>query len=229
MEGKYWKRHTKAIAFEYRRWRHFNRERVRTGAFVNSFREDPGQGAELMDLDGVESFGVPRGGFGFPDDLFMDISDSLDIFLDDQPLMFPNSRDLSTFSNADFVQPGLLPLQPMLEELSVDVIQAILQTPASVASTTLPSGGLPTASSQPPVWQPPQPPPAQKADHPPAGFLNSLLSQPSSKIIDLITNSAAAQVRLRPRPRLIDRIAAVDSLSAHCPLVFSLRDLTGGD
>ena len=79
--------------------------------------------------------------------MFMDITENYDLFMEEEPLGLPTSRDMGNFYGADFVQPGLLPLQPMLEELSVDVVQAVLQTPASAASTSLPIGRRTAASS----------------------------------------------------------------------------------
>lgn len=194
MEGKYWKRHNKTIAFEYRRWRRFNTDRIR-----HALEGGPGRVVEFMDvsIDFGRDMDSRGGRLWEPDDSFMDFTDNFDLMLEEEPLALPTSRDLGNFYGADFVQPGLLPLQPMLEELSVDVVQAVLQTPASAASTSLPTGGRSTASAQPSASQERLTSVAGAgAAKSGSSFLTSLLSQPIGSFDALTMGRGDMQVSL---------------------------------
>lgn len=189
MEGKYWKRRIGIVAIEYQRWRRFNRDRIRH-RFDNSHGSN---GVEFMDITVDPGADTESKNLRLEqDDAFMEMFDNLDFFLD-EPLTVSPSRELGNFYNADFVQPGLLPLQPMLEELSVDVVQAILQTPASVASTSLPIGGGIAGSSprEPPRWQP------QTSQR--SGYLTSLLTQPVLSLDSLSDNRSTVPVSQNTR------------------------------
>ncbi|GMS87504.1 hypothetical protein PENTCL1PPCAC_9679, partial [Pristionchus entomophagus] len=136
LEGMYWKRRVEAVTAQYKKWRHFNRPKghhleahkrsltmkppimISKKAYLDSFGEKRKKEAlpmrsqtpkntstEYFDIDDLEN--------EFTDTLFESLN---------APYMFPNMREYERLEygnsgNADFMQPGLLPLQPSIEEI----------------------------------------------------------------------------------------------------------------
>lgn len=55
--------------------------------------------------------------FGNLDNLVLGDDWDLDFSQLNQPYLFPNPKEMAQAGNADFIQPGLLQLQPSLEEI----------------------------------------------------------------------------------------------------------------
>ncbi|KAL3227780.1 hypothetical protein MRX96_003741 [Rhipicephalus microplus] len=106
MEGKYWKRNFDNITAEYKKWRMFfckKNSRFRTG-------DDSSTNPVDLDLRWLSHGGL------IDEDFFMDLSESLFSSLN-QPFDFPNPREIATRAGiADFIQPGLIQLQPAFED-----------------------------------------------------------------------------------------------------------------
>ncbi|KAL1428428.1 hypothetical protein MTO96_002805 [Rhipicephalus appendiculatus] len=106
MEGKYWKRNFDNITAEYKKWRMFfckKNSRFRTG-------DDSSTNPVDLDLRWLSHGG------SMDEDFFMDLSESLFSSLN-QPFDFPNPREIATRAGiADFIQPGLIQLQPAFED-----------------------------------------------------------------------------------------------------------------
>lgn len=106
MEGKYWKRNYGNITAEYKKWRMYfcnKNSRCRTG-------DDPTTNQSDVDLRWL-STGAPM-----DEEFFMDLSESLFNSLN-QPFDFPNPREIASRAGiADFIQPGLVQLQPALDD-----------------------------------------------------------------------------------------------------------------
>ncbi|VDN08088.1 unnamed protein product [Thelazia callipaeda] len=113
MEGMYWKRGLDALKAQYKRWRHFRTSRrgKRRGiswsqditssrhlAVQNSMPQN--SSVEQPDVDSFEN--------EFTDSLFASLM---------QPYTFPNPKEITQSCNADVMQPGLLSLQPSIEEI----------------------------------------------------------------------------------------------------------------
>ncbi|WKX98726.1 hypothetical protein Q1695_013980 [Nippostrongylus brasiliensis] len=126
LEGMYWKRRVEAVCAQYKKWRYYMKtrktqekpiKRKRTYSeghsdrFDRELRDRPAKreqrsqtpknmSTEYADYDDFENV--------FTDSLFDSLS---------QPYMFPNPKEFVQSGNADIMQPGLLSLQPSLEEI----------------------------------------------------------------------------------------------------------------
>ncbi|VDM50872.1 unnamed protein product [Toxocara canis] len=113
MEGMYWKRRMEAVCAQYKRWRHFTKGRKKGRKRENSCSGENGvqkmppksqtpknTSSEYFDIDDYDN--------EFTDTLFDSLS---------QPYMFPNPKEMVQGCNADVMQPGLLSLQPSIEEI----------------------------------------------------------------------------------------------------------------
>ncbi|GMT18376.1 hypothetical protein PFISCL1PPCAC_9673, partial [Pristionchus fissidentatus] len=142
LEGMYWKRRVEAVCAQYKKWRHFNRPKghhhhdhphhplhkksasilpvlAAKALYLDSFGEKrtrkdtlptrsqtpKNTSTEYFDIDDLEN--------EFTDTLFESLN---------APYMFPNPREIGISGNADFMQPGLLSLQPSLEEIMASLI-----------------------------------------------------------------------------------------------------------
>ncbi|CAG5124689.1 unnamed protein product, partial [Candidula unifasciata] len=132
LEGKYWKRQLDAVTAEYKKWRRYFRERVRQLPHFN-FQENMALSEwELLERVKDVTF-IPHssGSYVSSTDLNLlqaDITDmdfTSELFASlNQPFAFPNPRELSQLGYADFIQPGLIQLQPNLEEfMDIDTMQ----------------------------------------------------------------------------------------------------------
>jgi MAX-like protein X len=117
MEGKYWKRKLSTVAAEYKKWRLFYRNRMMGWAAVA-----PPPDLHPVSLDGFDwGRGGPFGSISnimFDEDLLMDFTDTLFTSLGaNTPFPFPNPREINRAGMvADFIQPGLVQLQPNLDD-----------------------------------------------------------------------------------------------------------------
>uniref|UniRef100_A0A0N5A8H1 BHLH domain-containing protein n=1 Tax=Syphacia muris TaxID=451379 RepID=A0A0N5A8H1_9BILA len=129
MEGMYWKRRMEAVCAQYKRWRHFSRSRCKKGRKRGNsaccdgpiFKKIPPK-SQTPKNTSSDSFG--------PDDLNTDFADPLFESLL-QPYMFPNPKEMPG-CNADVMQPGLLSLQPSIEE----IMSSLNDTPSSARVDT---------------------------------------------------------------------------------------------
>nr|KAG5694292.1 hypothetical protein BaRGS_032010 [Batillaria attramentaria] len=133
LEGKYWKRRLDTVTKEYKRWRRYFRDRILQENY-------PGGSAVPMGLSEYELLervklvnGMPRNAQQSSTDLTLLNSDLMDMDFTDnlfsslnQPFPFPNPRELNQFTCADLIQPGLVQLQPNLEDfMDIDTMQGL--------------------------------------------------------------------------------------------------------
>ncbi|CAL1534347.1 unnamed protein product [Lymnaea stagnalis] len=149
LEGKYWKRRLDTVTAEYKKWRRYFKERIRQQQcipFQDSSRLNEN---ELLERVREVTF-IPHSSGSYmsntdlnllqSDIMDMDFTNELFASLNNQPFAFPNPRELSNLSCADLIQPGLVQLQPNLEEfMDIDSMQELLNAriPTSFSSTFL--------------------------------------------------------------------------------------------
>ncbi|GBM12726.1 MLX-interacting protein [Araneus ventricosus] len=115
IEGTYWKRRMANITAEYKKWRLFYRDR---------FRLKPNQETEKMDMDWDARWpSWPKDAYtslqsAMDEDFIMDFTDTLfTSFNPSQPFDFPNPKEIAAKAGiADFIQPGLVQLQPAVDD-----------------------------------------------------------------------------------------------------------------
>ncbi|XP_055343469.1 MLX-interacting protein-like [Paramacrobiotus metropolitanus] len=116
VEGKYWKRRQSIVSSEYRRWRLWYKDRI-SGVRTRT----DSMGASAMSYDPHNEGMLQQPCLEEPmmldDVLLPDFTDALLARLGQQPFAFPDPREIAQAGYADFIQPGLLPLQPSLEDL----------------------------------------------------------------------------------------------------------------
>ncbi|KAK6192238.1 hypothetical protein SNE40_003743 [Patella caerulea] len=152
LEGKYWKRRLDTVTAEYKKWRKYFKERIsRKPPDSTQNLQETVSIAEL--LERVKSTNVlPRSSqVTAATDLMMtgefmemDFTDNFFASLN-QPFAFPNPREFSQISCADLIQPGLIQLQPNLDEF-MD-IDEILGTKNQIIYTS--SSGIEASHTQP--------------------------------------------------------------------------------
>ncbi|CAN0369548.1 unnamed protein product [Lampetra planeri] len=116
LEGKYWKRRIEIVIKEYHNWRIYFKKRVSKCA-QSSDQQD--ESAWTLHLD----------------TMIMDFSDTLFSSLAQHSFAWPNPREIAHASNADVIQPGLIQLQPSLEDYmdTMDSLQGINTQKASLS------------------------------------------------------------------------------------------------
>ncbi|XP_066947966.1 MLX-interacting protein isoform X3 [Macrobrachium rosenbergii] len=158
LEGKYWKRQLDAVTAEYKKWRIYYKNKISGSSMIDS-------DGSIFDLEGMD-FSKPYSGLQmslddgeFPE--FMDFTDVLfsSLVSPPQPFAFPNPREIARGTgNSDFIQPGLIQLQPNLEDI-MDIVEPLQEM--------LAGRGLPTVPEEdflPEVGQTPElPPPSTTA------------------------------------------------------------------
>ncbi|XP_076058400.1 MLX interacting protein mondo isoform X2 [Oratosquilla oratoria] len=125
LEGKYWKRRLQAVTAEYKKWRIFYKNKLNGRDIKMDFeqnmfsldemdwaRRDLTQQRPLEDGDLME---------------YMDFTDALfSLVATPQPFAFPNPREIARGTgNSDFIQPGLVQLQPNLEDYFMDIVEPL--------------------------------------------------------------------------------------------------------
>lgn len=134
LEGKYWKRRLDTVTKEYKSWRKFSKSHL-----AKKFSIDvKATNAELL-ARVMEVTTIPSNQQMSATDLllnsstmdFMDLDFNSDTLFNtlNQPFAFPNPKEFYGMSTADLMQPGLVPLQPNLDDLmDYDSIQDIVTT-----------------------------------------------------------------------------------------------------
>ncbi|VDH95438.1 MAX-like protein X [Mytilus galloprovincialis] len=125
LEGKYWKRRLDTVTHEYKRWRKFFKSKFARSKPDPSLSEVMSH-AELLDrLRDVHQIPYNTQHSSATDLMLenMDIDFTQDFFSQlnqSQPFAFPTSKEFTGFGIADLTQPGLLSLQPTLEDFPMD-------------------------------------------------------------------------------------------------------------
>ncbi|XP_077995978.1 MLX-interacting protein-like [Glandiceps talaboti] len=134
LEGKYWKRTLDTVVLEYKRWRSFFKEKNSRDPFDNDLLElkNHVEYYAMKELEGGRQTAPVAQPAPSPmiidnDDILNDFSDTLFSSLSNQPFMFPNPREIAHAGNADMIQPGLVQLQPNLDEDFMDTTFEPLQ------------------------------------------------------------------------------------------------------
>ncbi|XP_064620049.1 carbohydrate-responsive element-binding protein-like isoform X2 [Lineus longissimus] len=147
MEGKYWKRRLQTVTAEYQKWRGYFKNQMNRARMDEKNDQDLSHEALLDRLATQDRIRIhpqrsPTPGLSnIDEDLLMDFSDTLFSSFK-EPLLFPNPREIGQLGNADFIQPGLVQLQPNFEDL-MDTIENF----SEMWGTT--SGTLAQARSEP--------------------------------------------------------------------------------
>ncbi|CAJ0942493.1 unnamed protein product, partial [Mesorhabditis belari] len=138
IEGMYWKRRMAAVSAQYKRWRHFFKNR-RPGAKRKRERSGPLPAIMKVSAGPVQRSQTPLAQSDWDADEFENIfTDELFASLN-QPYMFPNPREMMQTGYADIVQPGLLSLQPSLEEIMCTLDGSELTAPNTNGGSAPPS------------------------------------------------------------------------------------------
>ncbi|KAH6934505.1 hypothetical protein HPB50_024731 [Hyalomma asiaticum] len=142
MEGKYWKRNFSNVTAEYKKWRMFfckKNSRFRTG-------DDSSTSGSLQNPVDLDLRWLSHGN-SMDEDFFMDLSESLFSSLN-QPFDFPNPREIASRAGiADFIQPGLIQLQPAFDDF-MDTLEP-LSDYLNSKLPTLPEEGSLSAEATP--------------------------------------------------------------------------------
>ncbi|BFZ04751.1 hypothetical protein BsWGS_07790 [Bradybaena similaris] len=158
LEGKYWKRQLDTVTAEYKKWRRYFKERVRNQHYFSLQENMALSEWELLERVKDVTF-IPHssGSYVSSTDLNLlqtDITDmdfTSELFASlNQPFAFPNPRELSQLGYADFIQPGLIQLQPNLEEfMDIDTMQELFGTrmPSAFSSAFAAESSPPAAET----------------------------------------------------------------------------------
>ncbi|XP_037801771.1 MLX-interacting protein-like isoform X3 [Penaeus monodon] len=135
LEGKYWKRQLDAVTAEYKKWRIYYKNKISGKSILDS-------DASIFDLDGMD-FSRGSGMQVSLDDgdlsEFMDFTSVLfsSLISPSQAFAFPNPREIARGTgNSDFIQPGLIQLQPNLDDF-MDIVEP-LQDPSVIVGKLSP-------------------------------------------------------------------------------------------
>lgn len=141
LEGKYWKRQMEAVTAEYKKWRIYYRNKI---CGKNILESD----SNLFDLDGMDlsrnNSGMP---LSFEDGDFSEFMDFTDVLFTSlmnapQPFAFPNPREIARGTgNSDFIQPGLIQLQPNLDDF-MDIVEPLQEMLAGRGLPSVPEEDL---------------------------------------------------------------------------------------
>uniref|UniRef100_A0A914WG38 BHLH domain-containing protein n=1 Tax=Plectus sambesii TaxID=2011161 RepID=A0A914WG38_9BILA len=155
LEGMYWKRRMEAVCAQYKRWRYFNRP----GRKLANAQRRKRDNSCSCDADGNMIYVPQPPKSQTPKNLTsdqFDLDDFENVFTDtlfeslNQPYMFPNPKEMAQTGNADIMQPGLLSLQPSLEEImaSLDAPFCMGQDSMGMAATSGDSSSGPNYSAK---------------------------------------------------------------------------------
>ncbi|KAH9524217.1 hypothetical protein Btru_053814 [Bulinus truncatus] len=139
LEGKYWKRRLDTVTAEYKKWRRYFKERIRNQQNVNIQDTSRLNENDLLErVKDVTFISHLSSNYTSNTDLnllqadIMEMDFTNELFASlNQPFAFPNPRELSQLQLgcADLIQPGLIQLQPNLEEfMDIDTMQELLQS-----------------------------------------------------------------------------------------------------
>ncbi|VDM54587.1 unnamed protein product [Angiostrongylus costaricensis] len=114
LEGMHWKRRIEAVCTQNKRWRHYMKKNKGSSWHSERFDRDLYERPSKQVKSQIpETTSTDYNDF---DDLENVFTDSLFESLN-QPYMFPYPKEFVQSGNADIMQPGLLSLQPSLEEI----------------------------------------------------------------------------------------------------------------
>ncbi|EJW73582.1 hypothetical protein WUBG_15510, partial [Wuchereria bancrofti] len=115
----YWKRSMDALKAQYKRWRH-SRTRRRGRRRGISWNQEISSVPQLA----VQNSMIKNSSAEQPDtdDLDNEFTDTLFANLM-QPYTFPDPKEITQGCNADVMQPGLLSLQPSIEEIMASLVR----------------------------------------------------------------------------------------------------------
>ncbi|XP_065344094.1 MLX-interacting protein isoform X3 [Cloeon dipterum] len=120
LEGKYWKRKLATVTAEYKKWRMFYKNKIMGWT--------PKDGDHLLgDIDMFEWHPDSNESCNpmMVDEDYMDLmSDTLFSSIAQQPFPFPNPREIARAGLAEFIQPGLVQLQPNIDDY-MDTIEPL--------------------------------------------------------------------------------------------------------
>lgn len=151
LEGKYWKRRLDTVTKEYKKWRRYYRDRI----WQNCSESTPLFSSGLSEYELLERVkdvsGMPRNFQQSSTDLSLLNADLMDMDFTDNlfsslnpPFAFPNPRELGQFTCADLIQPGLVQLQPNLEDfMDIDTMQEFL----AVSRSAMPQSSVSASAS----------------------------------------------------------------------------------
>ncbi|CAH8548159.1 unnamed protein product [Heterobilharzia americana] len=126
LEGKYWRRRLSTLCKEYSLWRVFAKNKL-CGSHNKQIVQCANELLEGSELCSYKFSDLSKNATSkLLEEIMMDIDENLDLFFE-QPLTFPNPRDLPTLGNADIMQPGLQQLQPnrsLREDMSSSMFQS---------------------------------------------------------------------------------------------------------
>ncbi|KAJ8312491.1 hypothetical protein KUTeg_009864 [Tegillarca granosa] len=143
LEGKYWKRRLDTVTAEYKRWRKYFKARRSFCPLDFDMMETSSHEDLLQRVGEVRSLAHDQPSFSTDlllnatDFMDMDLSDNFFNSLNQASFAFPNPRELSGLGMADIMQPGLVSLQPNLDDFmdTYDPIQEVLQSSRALANT----------------------------------------------------------------------------------------------
>lgn len=154
LEGKYWKRRLESVTTEYKKWRLFYRKRFQESAIMEDVCMVD-KSAEFIpfglgDLRQCQPYAMPQYDQYMTDEDFTDLSDTLFTSLNNNmPFAFPNPKELSQLGNADIIQPGLVQLQPNLDDF-MDTLEPLPSLQEMITSAMSSKCATPTKDySQP--------------------------------------------------------------------------------
>ncbi|GFO09944.1 carbohydrate-responsive element-binding protein-like [Plakobranchus ocellatus] len=162
LEGKYWKRRLDTVTAEYKKWRRYYKDQAQRLRFLQgiggSAWHDTRDLSEWQLLERVKDVTyIPCLGSGVKGEaggmitqgqsntdlallqtemMEMDFSNDLFNSFNSAPFPFPNPRELNQLGRSDLIQPGLVQLQPNLEEfMDIDSWQEMLKMGPSGSSS----------------------------------------------------------------------------------------------
>uniref|UniRef100_A0A1I7TWX0 BHLH domain-containing protein n=2 Tax=Caenorhabditis tropicalis TaxID=1561998 RepID=A0A1I7TWX0_9PELO len=141
VEGMYWKRKMEGVCAQYKRWRIRSKHSLiaEKGGMVTNCssssvsslggrkRKQPIRKETIVMEPPVKLQRSQTPKHTISDEFAWDFDDLDNVFTDDflnslsEPYMFPDPRDAYGGSNADIMQPGLLPLQPTIEDIMMSL------------------------------------------------------------------------------------------------------------
>ncbi|KAK7087003.1 hypothetical protein SK128_007550 [Halocaridina rubra] len=124
LEGKYWKRQLDAVTAEYKKWRIYYKNKISGSNLTDT-------DSSFFDLDGMDFSKMYTGlQMSLDDGDFPECMDFTDVLFSSlvtapQPFAFPNPREIARGTgNSDFIQPGLIQLQPNLDDF-MDIVEPL--------------------------------------------------------------------------------------------------------
>ncbi|XP_045617223.2 MLX-interacting protein isoform X2 [Procambarus clarkii] len=136
LEGKYWKRQLDAVTAEYKKWRIYYKNKMCGSSLLDN-------DSSIFDLEGMDfsrNYGMPVSLEDGDLTEFMDFTDVLfsSLISPPQPFAFPNPREIARGTgNSDFIQPGLIQLQPNLDDF-MDIVEPLQEMLAGRGLPTVP-------------------------------------------------------------------------------------------